>query len=541
MPRIIRLEESTPELRRVYFRLVDNELQPALHEQGKQPQIRINGSAWQSAGIGCLHHIGGDRYFAQLAEPLVRRPYATYETRYEREGLAPCPGETVQVQPAPTAPITEYELGDLDSLSLPKTTPGPLVGQLAGLRNDQLLALKTKLGIAKSLVESKDINKNKTSKVRQLFLDLAYPKVVFDPAIGAAAWGELEKVRATYEASLSNLFFDSPGQSLEETLSRAEKAMRYAFHQARTLGLRSVGLKLGLEDLDKTSVERAITEEMGYLSGFLTEYKVDSLKMPFGQRMQMYGKSLDGIFNAGAVAGLPVDAVIHWRMSMAEHCRDCPRIAAGGPYTRPGGSKPLPSVPRSGHTKCKTNCLCYLEFSYRGVDVSGTPSLGMHLKEVAGEVPTIKALATKHKSLQAEIDDIHKKMAYHRQMVELSEGEERLRHARMRRALNEQLVKVLEAAKATAVPRASVDQILAPVKRAQEEGFLPVFKNFTLAEPSKKAWILNGLSAVPGEVVRRQGEYVRVRTESGAVRRVWLNDSDTSVLFVEPTPTKKEV
>jgi hypothetical protein len=43
-------------------------------------------------------------------------------------------------------------------------------------------------------------------------------------------------------------------------------------------------------------------------------------------------------------------------MGSAEHCPDCPPLAAGSPYKW----DKLPTVPRAGSTRCRSNCLCFL-------------------------------------------------------------------------------------------------------------------------------------------------------------------------------------
>lgn len=99
MARLIKVNESDPVKRRIYFDLrreVDG-ITPATNEQGGQPQISINGGPWQSTGIGTLVHIGYGRYYAELDPSVIATPGTHIETRYKGPDTADTPGDSVDV------------------------------------------------------------------------------------------------------------------------------------------------------------------------------------------------------------------------------------------------------------------------------------------------------------------------------------------------------------------------------------------------------------------------------------------------------------
>lgn len=104
-------------------------------------------------------------------------------------------------------------------------------------------------------------------------------------------------------------------------------------------------------------MERA-DEEAGFFRGLLE----DALKPGYSdaqvdQRVKMYGKRLWSEYQRGRMTSLAGTQSIEWVLDpRAEHCEDCPRIAAAGPYT----VETLPAYPGDGHTACLTQCRCRL-------------------------------------------------------------------------------------------------------------------------------------------------------------------------------------
>jgi hypothetical protein len=81
-------------------------------------------------------------------------------------------------------------------------------------------------------------------------------------------------------------------------------------------------------------------------------------RQPYATRAQAYANATGAAFNLGAVDGGPPGELIVWVLGNADHCAECPLLAAYGPYTR----ETLPTVPRAGATPCRSNCKCSLVF-----------------------------------------------------------------------------------------------------------------------------------------------------------------------------------
>ena len=74
----------------------------------------------------------------------------------------------------------------------------------------------------------------------------------------------------------------------------------------------------------------------------------------------------DGYAAAGAADPASPYAVLYWTLGPVKthHCGDCPLIAAGSPYDRPGtpGGHELNQTPGDGRTECGAACHCSLDY-----------------------------------------------------------------------------------------------------------------------------------------------------------------------------------
>lgn len=83
----------------------------------------------------------------------------------------------------------------------------------------------------------------------------------------------------------------------------------------------------------------------------------------------------DGYAEAGAVDPASPFAQLYWVLGpvKTQHCDDCLRYAAGGPYDRPGsGGNELEATPGDGHTSCGAACHCGLVYGMAGM---GAPQI----------------------------------------------------------------------------------------------------------------------------------------------------------------------
>jgi hypothetical protein len=139
-----------------------------------------------------------------------------------------------------------------------------------------------------------------------------------------------------------------------------------AHAQAAYLGRVLAGDNAPIEDDDKKLGELMVDVEAEYLDAFSDDLKAkdpryfnESGKLRTDrvlQRANWYLGKLRGTANESFVLASAVDELFAWEMLTEEHCDDCPRYAAGGPYK---GDK-LPTYPGMCETKCKFHCGCIL-------------------------------------------------------------------------------------------------------------------------------------------------------------------------------------
>jgi hypothetical protein len=95
---LFKIDETDSDRRLIYFDLRQADgVSPAILEDGGQPEVSINTSAWTGAMlIGTLTHIGNGRYYAELTATGVGT-LGRIETRYKSANTLECPGDSGQV------------------------------------------------------------------------------------------------------------------------------------------------------------------------------------------------------------------------------------------------------------------------------------------------------------------------------------------------------------------------------------------------------------------------------------------------------------
>lgn len=142
------------------------------------------------------------------------------------------------------------------------------------------------------------------------------------------------------------------------TVDYFTKAFRYG-------ALSRGGLKRTPRDLELSPenlrwINKAANEEATYLVRFYRDYS----KVSQGRanaRIEMYVKTLEGVYTAGKVSATPVGrfVIIHWRINpRAESCVGCIYLSKVSPFTK----ESLPCVPKDGTTPCLSRCKCELKF-----------------------------------------------------------------------------------------------------------------------------------------------------------------------------------
>lgn len=162
-------------------------------------------------------------------------------------------------------------------------------------------------------------------------------------------------------------------------ISAAVQRFRHSFDT----GQRFAVSFLGKSALTNAQVDDLVTEQIGLNEGFVrdslmadvrTQYRgairdssltpaataaaVAGLSDSMGARVGMYALRLWGVGHLGFGSEMQASGkLLDWVLTSDAPCKDCPRLARGGPY---GGDRPLPTFPGTGDTECRTNCLCLL-------------------------------------------------------------------------------------------------------------------------------------------------------------------------------------
>lgn len=144
------------------------------------------------------------------------------------------------------------------------------------------------------------------------------------------------------------------------TMDAARRELSKTYREAFRAGLRAHGVRQrAVTGSDKKWVDSAVRHEAGFLAGVGKAMAGGKSVKALGPRIAMYGAAALGAFYAGQVAASGPNQQIHWIVDRAaENCQDCLELEARGPYTR----DTLPTTPRAGATRCRSNCKCELVF-----------------------------------------------------------------------------------------------------------------------------------------------------------------------------------
>ncbi len=174
--------------------------------------------------------------------------------------------------------------------------------------------------------------------------------------------------------------------SKEDYLKHQKKIISTHFTKAFLYGKQFAQItELKLSDDEKRFISYQVGQEMKFMSKFADDIINGNGKMPYNRRLKMYSDSLTPMFEFGNVTYLPEDVLIEWILGITDkHCIDCLNLASNSPYKK----KNLPAVPKSGNTRCLSNCCCSLKYIFDGKDNSYLPFILNNYTSVRDIIPT---------------------------------------------------------------------------------------------------------------------------------------------------------
>lgn len=147
------------------------------------------------------------------------------------------------------------------------------------------------------------------------------------------------------------------------TLQAARDALRANWKKSYQMGLQSGGLSKRVSRRMSPSevgwLRRATRTELSFFDKMIDDVRQGKPLPSLKGRINMYGKAILAAFTAGQVAATGPNTIIHWLLDPeASHCEDCLALSNAGPFLK----DTLPTTPRAGLCRCRSNCKCRLVF-----------------------------------------------------------------------------------------------------------------------------------------------------------------------------------
>lgn len=285
-----------------------------------------------------------------------------------------------------------------------------------------------------------------------------------------------ERLRGTYRNELRKLLklAEEEGPTYQtKALKKFSQLAKRFMTDAHQLGMK-LSLKTppkGPDMVAQNYIKERVNHDRSHFTDFLQAIWGGTEHMKRAHRRDLYVNALDSMFVQGAIAGQADDVLISWKLSPAEHCRDCLALAAYAPYVKPGVKSKhpeLPTIPRRGDTQCLSRCKCYLTYKHgitgEPVDPQPRPGFRPEPREDGEPVPVVPD------PLQKELDKLHADMLYFRTQYEITQDEAWLK---MRREANKRVIEIQDALGARLVPGVEADYMVKQVAQAVKDGWEP--------------------------------------------------------------------
>ena len=149
------------------------------------------------------------------------------------------------------------------------------------------------------------------------------------------------------------------------TVRRVRRIFRNIYTQAFQLGIAAAQGKTGdilqpLKPEDKRWLETFLQKEFKLWDKFMDDVKAKRGKLDYQKRKEMYVQALTSVYNSARVVVTPPTTLYYWETTPSEHCPHCLYLERMSPFTK----DTLPTIPKSGDTKCLSNCNCHLRIEH---------------------------------------------------------------------------------------------------------------------------------------------------------------------------------
>lgn len=170
--------------------------------------------------------------------------------------------------------------------------------------------------------------------------------------------------------SIRRALWDLANQLFDRTITaevfgeRAAAILQEGHARAAMFGRIRGGVLGPLSAEDRWIADMVMQEQSRFLRRFVNDLASDKyigadgeyIRAPINQRVQMYAARMRGTAYDTFVGASENEARFEWILIAEDNCDDCPRLAAGGPYTKLS----IPTRPGEGKTQCIMNCKCVL-------------------------------------------------------------------------------------------------------------------------------------------------------------------------------------
>lgn len=225
-----------------------------------------------------------------------------------------------------------------------------------------------------SLLEGKDVGRFKgdISVYKQRELGDREFKSGLHKKLGKKTEDALGKLIDKTEKELLQLIrrYKSEDEDRKISLTRlktdCKAVLRIAYDKAYDLGTEASGITQDNKGLkghkgadEKAWLAGIYSQEQKYFNSFIKDIASGESIARIEMRVANYAAAIRSVYEAARALQVPDDVLIYWDQDASDNpCTDCRLLAKLSPYTK----ETLPTTPRSGTSRCYSNCRCRLRY-----------------------------------------------------------------------------------------------------------------------------------------------------------------------------------